>query len=64
MGLSTKDVEETLNTLIIVELSVTAAGLVAASLAGATIVSVALRPLRRVAATATRVSELPSTAAR
>ncbi|WP_461067199.1 sensor histidine kinase [Streptomyces pseudoechinosporeus] len=59
VGLSTKDVSETLNTLIIVELSVTAAGLVAASLAGATIVSVALRPLRRVAATATRVSELP-----
>ncbi|MFG2027038.1 ATP-binding protein [Streptomyces sp. NPDC048825] len=59
VGLSTEDVTETLNTLIIVEVSVTAAGLAAASLAGATIVSVALRPLRRVAATATRVSELP-----
>ncbi len=58
-GLPTEDVTSTLNTLIIIEVSVTAAGLVAASLAGATIVSVALRPLRRVAATATRVSELP-----
>ncbi len=38
---------------------VTAAGLVAAGLAGTAIVGVALRPLRRVAATATRVSELP-----
>ncbi|TPQ18861.1 sensor histidine kinase [Streptomyces sporangiiformans] len=59
VGLPTEDVTSTLNTLIIVEVSVTAAGLIAASLAGATIVSVALRPLRRVAATATRVSELP-----
>ncbi|TLS40634.1 HAMP domain-containing histidine kinase [Streptomyces montanus] len=59
VGLSTEDVTETLNTLILVEVSVTAAGLAAAFLAGATIVSVALRPLRRVAATATRVSELP-----
>ncbi|NGO48014.1 sensor histidine kinase [Streptomyces ureilyticus] len=59
VGMPTEDVTETLNTLILVEVSVTAAGLVAASLAGATIVSVALRPLRRVAATATRVSELP-----
>ncbi len=46
------------------EISVTAAGLVAASLAGAVIVGVATRPLRRVAATATRVAELPCTAAR
>ncbi|MEV0219352.1 HAMP domain-containing sensor histidine kinase [Streptomyces sp. NPDC050704] len=59
VGLPTEDVEETLSTLIIVEVSVTAAGLVAASLAGAAMVTVALRPLRRVAATATRVSELP-----
>ncbi|MEU9653411.1 HAMP domain-containing sensor histidine kinase [Streptomyces sp. NPDC048110] len=55
----TDDVTETIRTLILVEASVTAAGLVAASLAGAVIVGVATRPLRRVAATAGRVSELP-----
>ncbi len=49
----------TINTLVLVEASVTAAGLVAACLAGTVIVQVATRPLRRVAATATRVSELP-----
>ncbi|MEV6758291.1 HAMP domain-containing sensor histidine kinase [Streptomyces sp. NPDC051214] len=59
VGVPTAKVQNTLNTLIIVEVSVTAAGLVAASLAGAAMVGVALRPLRRVAATATRVSELP-----
>lgn len=59
VGLPTAAAENTVNTLIAVEVSVTAAGLVAASLAGAAIVGVALRPLRRVAATATRVSELP-----
>ncbi|WP_409058575.1 sensor histidine kinase [Streptomyces sp. SYP-A7185] len=59
VGVPTTKVQNTVNTLIIVEISVTAAGLVAASLAGAAMVGVALRPLRRVAATATRVSELP-----
>ncbi|WP_371528306.1 HAMP domain-containing histidine kinase [Streptomyces sp. NBC_01283] len=59
VGIPTAKVRNTLSTLIIVEVSVTAAGLVAASLAGAAMVGVALRPLRRVAATATRVSELP-----
>ncbi|MGW2298318.1 sensor histidine kinase [Streptomyces violaceorubidus] len=58
-ALPTSDVTETISTLILVEASVTAAGLVAASLAGAVIVGVATRPLRRVAATAGRVSELP-----
>ncbi|MFD7685885.1 sensor histidine kinase [Streptomyces sp. NPDC059781] len=58
-ALPTADVDNTINTLILVEISVTAAGLIAASLAGAVIVSVATRPLRKVAATATRVSELP-----
>ncbi|WP_345667566.1 HAMP domain-containing sensor histidine kinase [Streptomyces similanensis] len=58
VAVPTSDVENTVATLILVEVSVTAAGLVAALLAGAAIVSVALRPLRRVAATATRVSEL------
>ncbi|MEU5956073.1 HAMP domain-containing sensor histidine kinase [Streptomyces sp. NPDC047525] len=59
VGIPTTKVQNTLETLIIVEVSVTAAGLVAASLAGAAMVGVALRPLRRVATTATRVSELP-----
>lgn len=48
-----------MRTLVGVELCVTLAGLIAASLAGQALVGVALRPLRRVAATATRVSELP-----
>ncbi|MEU7370084.1 HAMP domain-containing sensor histidine kinase, partial [Streptomyces hygroscopicus] len=51
--------QETVNTLILVEVCVTAAGLVAAGIAGAAMVGISLRPLRRVAATATRVSELP-----
>ncbi|WP_369247683.1 sensor histidine kinase [Streptomyces sp. R41] len=59
VALPTSDVTNTLTTLIYVEISVTGAGLVAASLAGAAIVTLALRPLRKVAATATRVSELP-----
>ncbi|MFK0171264.1 sensor histidine kinase [Streptomyces sp. NPDC090306] len=59
VAVPTTDVTNTVNTLIVVEISVTVAGLVAASLAGTVIVSVALRPLRRVASTATRVSELP-----
>ncbi|MEU8826234.1 HAMP domain-containing sensor histidine kinase [Streptomyces sp. NPDC048636] len=50
---------QTVNTLILVEVCVTAAGLVAAGIAGAATVGISLRPLRRVAATATRVSELP-----
>ncbi|MFJ8939576.1 sensor histidine kinase [Streptomyces sp. NPDC102365] len=59
VGVPTEGVTNTLNTLILVEVSVTVAGLIAASFAGATIVTVALRPLRKVASTATRVSELP-----
>ncbi|MFC4464853.1 sensor histidine kinase [Streptomyces xiangluensis] len=59
VAVPTESVTETLNTLILVEVSVTAAGLVAAGIAGSVLVGVALRPLRRVAATATRVSELP-----
>jgi two-component system OmpR family sensor kinase len=59
VGLPTQAVTNTINTLIIVEVSVTGAGLVAAGIAGSVLVSVALRPLRRVASTATRVSELP-----
>ncbi|MFJ6085437.1 sensor histidine kinase [Streptomyces sp. NPDC092369] len=59
IALPTADVDSTVNTLILVELSVTAAGLVAAGIAGYVLVGVATRPLRRVASTATRVSELP-----
>ncbi|MEV0737682.1 HAMP domain-containing sensor histidine kinase [Streptomyces sp. NPDC050549] len=59
VALPTTDVDNTVDTLILVELSVTAAGLVAAGIAGYVLVGVATRPLRRVAATATRVSELP-----
>lgn len=58
VGLSTAEAQNTINTLILVEVSVTAAGLVAAGIAGAAMVGISLRPLRRVAATATRVSEL------
>jgi two-component system OmpR family sensor kinase len=59
VGLPTESATDTLNTLILVEVSVTAAGLVAAGIAGAVMVGVALRPLRKVVGTATRVSELP-----
>ncbi|MGW0833685.1 ATP-binding protein [Streptomyces prunicolor] len=59
VALPTTDVDNTVNTLILVELSVTGAGLVAAAIAGYVLVGVATRPLRRVASTATRVSELP-----
>ncbi|MEU6596310.1 sensor histidine kinase [Streptomyces flaveolus] len=58
VALPTKDTDDNINTLILVEISVTAAGLVAAGIAGYVLVGVATRPLRKVAATATRVSEL------
>ncbi|MCH0542187.1 HAMP domain-containing histidine kinase [Streptomyces sp. MUM 203J] len=58
LGFPLGDVQDTVTTLVWVEVSVTAAGLVAAGIAGGSLVGVALRPLRRVAATATRVSEL------
>jgi two-component system OmpR family sensor kinase len=59
VALPTKDVDNTVSTLVLVEVSVTTAGLAAAAIAGYVLVGVATRPLRRVAATATRVSELP-----
>ncbi|MFF9013110.1 sensor histidine kinase [Streptomyces sp. NPDC014870] len=59
VGLPLDELQGSLSTLILVEVSVTGAGLVAASLAGSAVVGIALRPLRRVAATATQVSELP-----
>ncbi|MFC5213979.1 sensor histidine kinase [Streptomyces coerulescens] len=59
VAIPTTDADKTLSTLILIEASVTAAALVAAGIAGTVIVGVATRPLRRVASTATRVSELP-----
>ncbi|MEU6222110.1 HAMP domain-containing sensor histidine kinase [Streptomyces sp. NPDC047042] len=59
VALPTDSVTTTINTLILVEISVTGAGLVAAGIAGSVLVGLALRPLRKVASTATRVSELP-----
>ncbi|MFE3761386.1 sensor histidine kinase [Streptomyces sp. NPDC059104] len=59
LAIPLRDVDRTVGTLVGVEVSVTLAGLIAASLAGQALIGVALRPLRRVAATATRVSELP-----
>ncbi|MDQ0843804.1 cell wall metabolism sensor histidine kinase WalK [Streptomyces sp. V1I6] len=59
VGVPTEDVRDALGTLVLVEVCVTGAGLVAAGIAGAGMVGMAMRPLRRVAATARRVSELP-----
>ncbi|MET4927565.1 HAMP domain-containing sensor histidine kinase, partial [Streptomyces sp. PSRA5] len=59
VGVPLSDVQDTLATLVVVEICVTVAGLVAAGIAGGVLVGVALRPLRRVATTATQVSELP-----
>lgn len=59
IGIPLTGLQDSLSTLVVVELSVTAAGLVAASLAGTVLVRVALRPLRRVAATAAEVARLP-----
>ncbi|MDQ0762151.1 sensor histidine kinase [Streptomyces canus] len=59
VALPTTDVDATIDTLILVEISVTAAGLGAAVIAGYVLVGLATRPLRKVANTATRVSELP-----
>lgn len=59
VAIPTSDTDSTITTLILVELSVTAAGLIAAGIASYVLVGVATRPLRKVASTATRVSELP-----
>ncbi|MCX2179057.1 HAMP domain-containing histidine kinase [Streptomyces sp. SKN60] len=59
IGIPLAELQDSLSTLVVVELSVTAAGLVAASLAGTVLVRVALTPLRRVAVTAAQVSRLP-----
>ncbi|MGQ4511513.1 ATP-binding protein [Streptomyces sp. DW26H14] len=59
VGLPLDALHDSLSTLVLVEACVTGAGLVAAGLTGNALIGVALRPLRRVASTATRVSELP-----
>ncbi|MBO0517400.1 sensor histidine kinase [Streptomyces beijiangensis] len=59
VGIPESNALATLHNLIIVEISVTVAGLAAAGVAGTFLIGVALRPLRRVASTATRVSEIP-----
>ena len=58
-GLPLSGVRDTVTRLAFVIAAVAAVGLLLAGIAGALIVRLALRPLRRVAATATRVSELP-----
>ncbi len=58
-GLPLSGVRDTVTRLAVVIAAVAAAGLLLAGIAGLLIVRLTLRPLRRVAATATRVSELP-----
>ena len=58
-GLPMADVQETLRWMVAVEAIVAGAGLLIAGGAGALIVRHSLRPLRRVAATAGHVAELP-----
>jgi two-component system OmpR family sensor kinase len=58
-GLPLRPVEDTVHRLELVELTVFGGVLVAAGIAAAAWVGLALRPLRRVAATASRVTELP-----
>ncbi|WP_024285815.1 cell wall metabolism sensor histidine kinase WalK [Cellulomonas sp. KRMCY2] len=58
-GLSTADATATVQDYLVVEALVAAAGIVIAALAGTALVRRELEPLERVAATATRVSELP-----
>jgi two-component system, OmpR family, sensor kinase len=59
IGLPLDQVDHTLNSINIALLVIAATGLVVAAAAGAVIIRAALRPLDRVAATATRVGELP-----
>jgi two-component system OmpR family sensor kinase len=58
-GLPLSSVNETLRNVAIAELIVFSAALVCTGFLGAGFVRLSLRPLRRVAATATRVTELP-----
>jgi two-component system OmpR family sensor kinase len=58
-GLPLRELDEIVNRLGLIELGVALAGLVLAALASAVLVRLNLRPLRRVAATAGRVSRQP-----
>ncbi len=58
VGQSLSEVNTTTNSLLLIFGLITLVALVAAGVAGSAVVRVALRPLGRVAATATRVSEL------
>ncbi|MDQ1721873.1 MAG: two-component system, OmpR family, sensor kinase [Pseudonocardiales bacterium] len=58
-GFSLKSVSSTLTNLTLVITALAVLGLVIAGVVGAVIVRLALRPLRRVTATASRVAELP-----
>jgi two-component system OmpR family sensor kinase len=58
-GLPLSDLNRTLNRLIMIEIAVAVAALLVATAAGFLIVRRTLKPLRRVAATAARVSVLP-----
>src|SRR4029453_17495343 len=58
-GLPLAAMQETTWWLLFVEVIVIGAGLLVAGVAGAAIVRLSLRPLRRVAATAGQVAELP-----
>ncbi|WP_329110863.1 HAMP domain-containing histidine kinase [Micromonospora sp. NBC_01699] len=58
-GLPLTDLEQTIWQMIGMEAGIAAGGLLLAGTAGALIVRASLRPLRRVAATAGRVAELP-----
>ncbi|MDQ3454338.1 MAG: HAMP domain-containing histidine kinase [Actinomycetota bacterium] len=59
LGLSLRSVQQTVTRLALVEAAVALLGLLLTGLAGALLITRSLRPLDRVAATATRVSELP-----
>ncbi|MFC4054886.1 two-component sensor histidine kinase, partial [Actinomadura syzygii] len=58
-GLPLRPAEDTLHRVVLVEVVVFAAVLVAAGVAAAVMVRLTLRPLRRVAATASRITERP-----
>ena len=58
-GLPTADATSTVTRYVLVEVAVALAGLLLAAVAGTLLVRRELRPLNRVAATATRVAELP-----
>ncbi|MEY9947453.1 sensor histidine kinase [Kitasatospora sp. GAS1066B] len=58
VGLPTADLQATMDRLVVTELCLSAGALLAVALAGFVLTNSALRPLRRVAATAARVSEL------